>query len=515
MLRLTNVQLAPYKSLGMFEVIEQLIPPTALIALIFGSLGFVVCFFIIPLVLKTIAPAVAHRREMHQTHKLPVPRLGGIALAAAFVVVTAVSFLLEPSQPGHRRLILGFSSLAMFTLGLWDDLSPLGARKKLLGQILISGAAFYCGLRVDTFKNPLSGVVYELGGWSVFATVFWLVAMTNLINLIDGIDGLAAGISLMLMCLLVYVGMNGPTFSLCLATGMAGALVAFLYFNFPPAKIYLGDGGAYFLGFLIGGLTIENSNKGTVAAALIAPIFALALPILDTSFSIVRRGLKGLPLFRPDRRHIHHRLLHQGWSRRRTVLTLYGVSLIFLALAFVVFWSRGRWTPILFGCGFVLVLIIAPSLGLIRNWLTVGRAFGNSLEMRKEVQYALLLRTGMEMEAERCESLAALWMDYTHVVRKLGFTEVILTHRDERCCWTGTNAAVPVHSARHELHVAGELILIDLFAPKTMDQNRFHILNDLAAETWQHAAKRWSERSEELFVLPRMPSKSVEELSPV
>ncbi len=500
---------------GMFTDIEQLIPLVSLIALIFGALGFVTCVLAVPFIIRSIAPAVAHRRELHQTHKLPVPRLGGIALAAAFVVVTAFSYFLEGPLPGHPRTVLGLACLAMFALGLWDDISPLGARKKLIGQIVISLAAFYFGLRVETFKNPLSGVVYDLGGWSVLATVFWLVAMTNLINLIDGIDGLAAGISLMLMGLLVYVGMKGQMFSLCLATGMIGALLAFLYFNFPPAKIYLGDGGAYFLGFLIGGLTIQNSNKGTIAAALIAPIFALALPILDTSFSIVRRGMKGLPLFRPDRLHIHHRLLHQGWSRRRTVLTLYGVSLVFLALAFVVFWSGGRWTPILFGCGFMLVLIIAPSLGLIRNWLTIGRAMGNSFEMRKEIQYALHMRKWMELESERCETFVALWNDFTFAARKLGFTEVTLSHRDARCSWNGTDEEAPLRSARHELHITGETVLLDMFAPKTMEENRFQILHELAAEMWQHAAQRWSERNAAVFVLPQLPRKTADDLSTV
>ena len=494
---------------------EQAITMLPLIALVFGAIGFVVCMFAIPEIIVRLAPAVASRKELHQTHKVSIPRLGGLGLAVAFVLVTAASYALVPSQPGHRRIVLGLTSLAMFALGFWDDLSPIGARKKLVGQIIIALAAFYFGLRVDTFKNPLSGVVHDLGGWSVCATVFWLVAMTNLINLIDGIDGLAAGISLMLMGLLVYVGIHGQMFSLCLATGMAGALVAFLYFNFPPAKIYLGDGGAYFLGFLIGGLTIENSNKGTVAAALIAPIFALALPILDTSFSIVRRGLKGLPLFRPDRQHIHHRLLHQGWSRRRTVLTLYGISLVFLALAFGVFWSGGRWTPILFGCGFMLVLIIAPSIGLIRNWLTIGRALGNSFEMRKEIQYALHLRKWMEMESERCETFIALWNDFTFVARKLGFTEVTLSHRNVRCSWNGTDEEAPLRSARHELHITGETVLLDVFAPKTMEENRFQILHELAAEMWQHAAQRWSERSAAVFVLPQLPRKTADGLSTV
>ncbi len=486
----------------MLTDIAQMISLQPIVALGFGALGFCTVLFAVPLVITRLAPRVAYRRELHQTHKSPVPRLGGLALAAAFVLITLASFAVGPPLPGNPQLVLGLTSLAMFGLGFWDDVSPLGARKKLAGQILISLAAFYFGLKVDTFKNPLNGVVYTLGGWSVVATVFWLVAMTNLINLIDGIDGLAAGISLMLMCLLIYVGFNGQMFSFCIATGLAGALVAFLHFNFPPAKIYLGDGGAYLLGYLIGGLTIQNSNKGTVAAALIAPIFALALPILDVSFSIVRRGLKGLPIFRPDQRHIHHRLLQGGWSRRRTVLTLYGVSLAFLALSFVAFWSEGRWTPILFGCGFALVLVIVPSFGLIRNWLTVGRVVGNSLEMRKEIQYALLLRSWMEMESERCESLTALWDDFTFVTRKLGFSEVAMIHGNTRCAWSSATTHPRRHCARHELHVTGEMVVLEVFGPKTMDENRFRTLSELAAEIWQHAAQRWGKRSDAAFALP-------------
>ena len=495
----------------MWSGIQQTLSLLPLVALIFGSIGFVTVWWLVPVTITRLAPFIAHRRELHQTHQTPVPRLGGLALVVAFVLVTAASFAVVSALPGHPRVVLGLSSLAMFGLGFWDDISPLGARKKLVGQILIALAAFYFGLRVDTFKNPINGVVYTLGGWSAAATVFWLVAMTNLINLIDGIDGLAAGISLMLMGLLVYVGFQGQMFSLCLAMGMAGALVAFLYFNFPPAKIYLGDGGAYFLGYLIGALSIGNSNKGTIAAALIAPIFALALPILDVSFSIVRRGLKGLPIFRPDRRHIHHRLLESGWSRRRTVLTLYGVSLVFLALAFLAFWSQGRFTPILIGFGFVLLLVIVPSTGLIRNWLSVGRALGNSLEMRKEIQYALLLRNWMEMESERCASLAALWDDFTFVARKLGFSEVAMIHRGTRCAWSSAAAQPRLHATRHELHITGETVRLEVFAPKTMDENRFQILSELAAEMWQHAARRWGERSAAVFALPAGSSTAAEQ----
>lgn len=483
------------------------------IALFLGGVGLAVTLAVVPLILSRLAPLVAHLRDkqLHQAHGAPVPRLGGIALAVAFVVILVITFFVRDSQPSGTRIILGLSSLAMFGLGLWDDLIPLGAKKKLLGQIVIAVAAFYFGLRIEVVKNPFTGIEYSLGPWACVATVFWLIAMTNLINLVDGIDGLATGICLMLMCLLVYVSFAGQGAALCIATGMAGALIGFLRFNFPPARIYLGDGGAYFLGYLIGALTIQSSNKGTVAAALIAPIFALALPILDVTFSILRRGMKGLPIFRPDRSHIHHRLLQAGLSRRRAVLILYGISLVFLALSFVAFWSGGRLTPILFGCGFVMLLVTVPSLGLIKNWLTVGTAVGNSLEMRKEIQYALMFRSLMQMEAERSESLPALWNDFRFTAQKMGFTRAVLTHRGARCLWATDSMPVALHTARHELHVAGETVFLDLFAHKDRNEELFTLQSELAAEMWQHAMRRWTERNavpvrlpdaQELVVVP-------------
>jgi UDP-GlcNAc:undecaprenyl-phosphate GlcNAc-1-phosphate transferase len=491
----------------MLTHVAQIFSSLPVVVPVFGAIGFVTVWLLVPLVIARSTPFLARRREFHQTHAVPVPRFGGVALVAAFVLVTVASFAVERWQPGNPRFVIGVTSLAMFALGLWDDISPLGARKKLLGQILIAVAAFYLGLKVETFKNPITGVVYSLGSMSLPATVFWLVALTNLINLIDGIDGLAAGISLMLMGLLVYVGFHGALFSVCIAVGMAGALAAFLRFNFPPARIYLGDGGAYFLGYLIGGLAIQNSNKGTIAAALIAPIFALALPILDVSFSIIRRGLKGLPIFRPDRRHIHHRLLHEGWSQRRAVLTLYAISLVFLALAFVAFWSDGKLTPILFGCGFVMLLLIVPNLGMIKNWFTVGTALGNSLEMRKEIQYALLLRSWIQMESERTESVEALWEDFTLAVRKLGFAEATLTHRDASCLWSNGSSRGGLRAVRHDLHITGETVFLDLFAPRQMEEKLFQIKGELIAETWQNAARRWTERNNLVFALPATEEK--------
>ena len=476
--------------------------------LVFGLLGFGVAFIITQWVIGWLAPRIAHRHEFHQTHTATVPRFGGVALAVAFVVSLSLGLIWLPNATASisTRLTLAGSALAMFGLGLWDDISPLGARKKLIGQILISLVAFAVGLKIDSFKNPMTGHIYHFAPWfSVAATVFWFVAMTNLINLIDGMDGLAGGISLMLMCLLAYVAFQSHPFLCCTAIAMAGALCAFLRFNFPPARIHLGDGGAYFLGFLIGALSLQNSNKGAVAAALIAPVFALALPILDVTLSIIRRGCKGLPIFRPDRRHIHHRLLQAGLSRRRAVLVLYSLSSVFLLIAFAAFVSDGRLTPVLFGVLFLVLLIAVPSFGIIKNWLTIGAVVGTSLEARKDIQYALVIRNWMQMEAERSRSIDELWADFTYMARKLGFTKVVLRIGDKVCMWEERvpRSDTAEQHAHQQLHIGKQTVSLDFSAPvAAMDDNKFLLLSELAAETWLNAARRWFQRADVAFELP-------------
>jgi UDP-GlcNAc:undecaprenyl-phosphate GlcNAc-1-phosphate transferase len=379
--------------------------------------------------------------ELHHSSGIQKSRLGGVALAAAFVSVVLLFTVLNGGQPeaNSQRWAIAAASLAMFGLGLWDDLFVLGARRKLIGQLAIASAAYWAGIEINKFQIPFTGHVIDLGFWSWLVTVFWLVALTNLINLIDGVDGLAGGICLMLMILLVYVGGGAGDLSF-IAAGMAGALMGFLWFNFPPARIYMGDGGAYFLGFLIGCKTIASSQKGTVFAALIAPLFVLALPILDTALAILRRGLRGLPLFRADRNHIHHHLLDSGLSRRNVVLATYAFTAIFLGLGFVAFWWHGEHLAILLGLGILVTLLAAGQMNFSREWFAVGRILGNSLNMRSEIQYALAQTRWLVMEGARCQSVSALCDDTVFIARKLGFVTVRIRLEDDERMWQITPA---------------------------------------------------------------------------
>jgi UDP-GlcNAc:undecaprenyl-phosphate GlcNAc-1-phosphate transferase len=484
-------------------------------------LGFFVCWALIGIILKRAEKGAGANRErdFHHAHKTPIPRLGGVAMVSAFVVVALAIYLCTPvPEAGAGTLgIIVLSSLAMFALGLWDDLRPLGAKFKLAVQIAVAVAVYFSNIRIELFKNPFTDAVLPLGLFGFFATVLWLVSLPNLINLIDGIDGLAGGICLMLMLLMANLGASDNLgFSTLLSIGVVGALLGFLKFNYPPAKIYMGDGGAYFLGFLIGILSIVNSNKGTVAAALIAPAFALALPIVDVSLAVLRRGLRGLPLFRPDQKHIHHHLITLGISRERTLLNLYTVSLLCLFLALCVFCLQGRLLPLYTGLLFLVLLIAGHLSGFTKDWFRIGSQMGQSLSLRKETRYALTLDRWFVMAAERHGSMENLWEDYQFVVKKLGFTKVRLTLPDGAVhAWQAEGFNEQAGERLRAAHEISDGTVIDFTADKEiMPEVVFTLLGDLAAETWYKAALRCRVRNKSkagVLAVAELPGNSTQQ----
>ncbi len=440
-----------------------------------GLLGLVTVLATVPLVLAFCRRVVKLQRgpDVHHGRTAPVPRLGGLALAVAFILVNLFARIANPAH--HPGLLfqpaIFLSCLAMFGIGFIDDLKPLGARKKLVGQVLVAAAVCYFGVGIQTFKVPFTGQIIQLGPWGSVLTILWLVGITNLINLIDGVDGLAAGIALMLMALLGYVGHETGNFELVIA-GMGGALLGFLRFNFPPARIYMGDGGAYFLGFQIGVFAIEGSHKGEVMAALAAPLFVLVLPILDAGLAILRRGLRGLPLFRPDRRHLHHHLLDTGLSHRKIVLIFYGVTLVFLAMGIAAYWSRGNLVPVLFGLTVLIVLLGAGQFEFSRRWFAIGRMVENSLNMRREIEYAVCLSRWLALEGRRNQGVENLWRTLVLIADKLGFTSVKLTLADGERAWRRPVGALETASTdtvrlyRHNL-LGGRCGVLELHSPRS------------------------------------------------
>jgi len=462
--------------------------------------GAVTCLAIPPIQRRLLFLQCVGRPQFHHHHRSETSRLGGLAIAGGFVALSLAAQLLYPFDEAQGRMarVIFCSATAMFLLGFWDDIRPLGAKKKLFGQIVIALCAWCGGIPIEMLKNPFSENIHQLGEYGCLLTVLWLIALPNLINLIDGIDGLAGGIALMLMGFLAYVGISRASFypSLC-AAGMVGAIIAFLRYNFPPAKIYMGDGGAYFLGFLVAELSVVNSHKGTIVAGLLAPLFVLALPILDVALAIARRGLRGLPIFRPDRRHIHHHLLGIGYSPRKAVLALYFVTLVFLSFGVVVFWSEGRWAPVLFGVVCLAFIILARSYKFSREWFAVGRVLGNSLEMRESIHYGLASGKWFEMEAKNCDSVENLWSDFQLILLKLSFARANLTLPDGRREWKRNDAPDPVAPLawrRHEFSL-GEAYLVELaIETDALDPNLFHHLSEIAAEAWHKSAASWCGR---------------------
>ncbi|MCE9609189.1 MAG: undecaprenyl/decaprenyl-phosphate alpha-N-acetylglucosaminyl 1-phosphate transferase [Chthoniobacter sp.] len=361
----------------------------------------------------------------HETRKkqdVPVPRLGGLPIMLAAALSVGVIVAVFPAQGAKWPPIL-VGSLLMYGLGLWDDLKRLGARRKLLGQLLTACIVFSMGLGIEKFTWPGAGSV-ELGAWSLPVTVVWLIVVPNIVNLIDGFDGLAGGLGLCLATTLGIVALhNEQTAVACYAFTMTGALLGFLIFNFPPAKIYLGDGGAYLIGFTIASLSLTSSNKGSVAKVLVVTFIALGVPILDTTFAVLRRGLRGYPLFHADDEHFHHRLERFGFSKRRILLGIYGVCLVLSLAGLSIIWTSGSTLPIGIGVLCVLSLFALRYFHLLKSWDDVRRKIDRLLGRRRVVAYALAQAQVLELEVERCGNGCEFWEVFHRTIRRVGFVE--------------------------------------------------------------------------------------------
>lgn len=432
--------------------------------------------------------------QHHHTHTGIVPRIGGIGIVAGFTVTYLLCFFLLDSQDNHSLTHYGlFSGAASaFLLGLIDDFRPLGAKVKLLAQIIIAMLAHECGLSIDRVGIPFTDISFTLGILSLGVTVAWVVTIMNLINLIDGLDGLAGGVGLMLMALLAFLAYNsGIAISLVLSLGMMGAILGFLFHNFPPAKVYMGDSGAYLIGFVIAAISLLNSEKGTVLAALIAPLMALALPIADVSFAMLRRGIKGLPIFRPDQGHIHHRLIRAGLSRQKTVILLYGISLFALLGGLLAFANHGRYLPIFLGVAFTVILVALKgnkvSSKVVRDVVT------DSFRARQDTKNALYLRDWFIAEAERADSGQHLWADFRFVLKKMGFCCADLkVHGVERNFHLPDSPCSKAEEVWVEAHRLGPDSTLTVYARKdNFSERQFAIISDISAEAWTKAATQW------------------------
>ena len=301
-----------------------------------------------------------------RVHTRPVPRVGGVAVFVASVLGLSAWALVRVRGSGmsaHEwNFLFGVVSggAILFVAGLVDDVRGLRPAAKLVAQVAAASAVYALGLRVELLS--LGNTSQLALGWLSFPlTLVWIVGVTNAFNLIDGLDGLATGIALVALTttLLVAVSLgNMDVVVVCVA--MIGALLGFLVYNFNPARIFLGDSGSLYVGFMLAVLSIHGSLKSATAVLTIVPLFALALPLLDTSLAVVRRFLRGVPLATADARHIHHRLLALGLTQRRAVLVMYVLATVLAILGVALAFAPPRLVMgvALIGGGGILVLLL-------------------------------------------------------------------------------------------------------------------------------------------------------------
>ena len=337
-------------------------------------LAFITSFVVTPYTMR-----LAHKigaidiPDKRKVHKKPIPRLGGLAIISGFIV--SIIYLLIVLNIENTIQLNGIEQYGIKLLGFFigililgitcfiDDSKNIPALLKLLAQVLAAIIVVMCGVKIDIIAIPLLEKNINLSNIvSYIFTIGWIVGITNAINLIDGLDGLSSGISLIsCISLLIIFATNGSSIlSIILITALAGGIVGFLPFNFNPAKTFVGDVGSNFLGFSLAVISILGVAKTYTVLVLIAPLIVLGLPIFDTIFAIFRRIIKGKSLkavFKPDKGHLHHRLMAKGYTQKQAVLILCGLSAT-LGMFAIILLDSGIWKALSFALLVVAIVAI-------------------------------------------------------------------------------------------------------------------------------------------------------------
>lgn len=322
---------------------------------------FLVTFVLTPLVRWIVLKCdITDKPNERRINQQPIASLGGLAIYAGFTVGL---FLFPVDKSLIWPLFLGATLITI--TGFLDDLLELKARYKLIGQILAAVVIVVGGgLNIEFINLPFGGQIH-FGVFSIPLTIIWVIAITNAINLIDGLDGLAAGVSgiaFFTVCGMAFI--MGDAFVMGLAIIMIAAIVGFLPYNFHPAKIFMGDTGALFLGYVLAVLSIMGF-KNVTFISLVVPILILGVPISDTVIAIIRRLINRQPIAMADKSHLHHSLLDAGFTHRQTVILIYAISALFSLSAFIFTMSSLWGSLLLIGILLILIEVVVELLGLI------------------------------------------------------------------------------------------------------------------------------------------------------
>ena len=333
-------------------------------------LSLILCFsmaFAISLALTPAVTSLAYKigaidvpKDKRRVHKKPIPRLGGLAIYYGFLISVVFFCNMDKQLIG---IIAG--SLLIVGIGILDDVMQLRASVKFVVQIIAALIVAYCDVRVKAISMPIpfvDGGILSLGVLSVPITVLWIVGVTNAVNLIDGLDGLAVGISSIATFSLFFIAiLAGEPIVAILAAALAGSCLGFLPYNFNPAKIFMGDTGSTFLGYMLSIICIQGLFKGYVIISFIVPFLILGLPIFDTVYAILRRIKNKKPIMSPDRGHLHHRLIDMGLSQKQTVAVMYIISMI-LGLSAVMVVGSGAYTAIVIVATFMIFVFFGGKM---------------------------------------------------------------------------------------------------------------------------------------------------------
>ena len=411
--------------------------------IILGAVSLLLSLLLTPIIRDRLGAIgfLDHPDGLRKKHSGPVPRVGGVSIALAYVGAFGVVFLLpslgrilNPAAPEIWKL--GAVASLVLVTGIVDDFRGLNAWQKLLGIGSAAVLAYFAGIRVDLHQFPALSA-YPWIGFAV--TVIWLVGCTNAFNLIDGMDGLASGVGLFAGATMLVAALVQHNLPLAVATApLVGCLLGFLRYNFNPASVFLGDSGSLLIGFLLASYGALWSQKSVTLVALMAPVLAVSIPLLDVTVSIARRFLRNQPIFQGDRGHIHHKLLERGFTPTGAVLVMYGVCVFAAASSLLVGAFHNQFSGLI-----VLLFCIPAGVGIqylgYAEFAKAGRLFLKG-GFRRIIDAETRLHQ-FEQSLAKASDLDTCWNAIIQGTRDFGFQGVRMsvagTVMED---WTGWNA---------------------------------------------------------------------------
>ncbi len=364
--------------------------------------------------------------DIRKVHDKPIPRIGGFGIFLAFVATIVLIHFTDTNVArlftlDKKTTFFISGAVVVFGIGLIDDFHPIRPSLKLLFQIFGASLAFLGGLHIDAFY--LFSLRINFGPLDYFLTIFWFLIFINAINLIDGLDGLATGIVLFVsLLMMIFSIIRNDLGTGMLFAGLAGGSLGFLRYNFKPASIFLGDGGSYFFGYMIAGLSILGGAKSQVGAVFLIPLVALGIPLVDTLLSPLRRFSIGKKLFYPDNDHVHHRLLKLGFSPRNAVLIIYTITLVLCGAAILLVNLRNEMVGLLVFILGVGAIIFCRRLGYTDYF--IGTKLSDRLEdFSDDLGLSVDRRTFFNLlnEIIQANKFEDLWKNITQILDMLEF----------------------------------------------------------------------------------------------